>query len=103
MNGRSKSPCLSCTRVANPLDCENKQCKLWQKWFLARWALIHAYPRKAMDKDDRKPSGVPPERRPGCHITCKNRADWLAENAPRMEAERQRRAVVRAYRRQGRK
>ena len=72
MNGRSKtpSPCLSCTRVANPLDCENKQCKLWQKWFLARWALIHAYPRKAMDKDDRKPSGVsvggrtyaPPER-----------------------------------------
>lgn len=70
MNGRSKSPCLSCTRVANPLDCENKQCKAWKTWFLARWALIHAYPRKAMDCDDRKPSGVsvggrtyaPPER-----------------------------------------
>ena len=72
MNGMSKtpSPCLSCTRVANPLNYEKKQNKLWKKRILARWALIHAYPHKAMDKDDRKPSGVsvggrtyaPPER-----------------------------------------
>lgn len=83
MNGRSKSPspCITCTRVANPLDCENKQCKLWQKWFLARWALIHAYPRKAMDKDDRKPAGV---------------------SVGGVYQERTR-AVVRAYRRHGRK
>ena len=57
----------------------------------------------------------PPERRPGCHDTCKQRADWLADTAPKLEEARQRRAavcgvyqertrdVVRAYRRRGRK
>lgn len=34
------SPCLTCTRVKNPGDCENKNCKVWQKWFLARWELL---------------------------------------------------------------
>lgn len=42
------SPCLSCNRVADPFDCDNKNCKLWQKWFLTRWDMIRAYPRQAM-------------------------------------------------------
>lgn len=58
---------------------------------------------------------VPPERRPGCHDTCKHRAAWLEATAPKLEEARQRRAtvcgvyqertrtVVRAYRRHGRK
>ena len=37
------SPCLTCQRVSNPNNCENKQCKPWSKWFLARWDLIHGY------------------------------------------------------------
>lgn len=31
------SPCMGCTRVEDPRDCDNKNCMLWQKWFLARW------------------------------------------------------------------
>ncbi len=60
MNGSSKtqSPCITCTRVPDPRNCENKQCKRWQKWFLDRWALIHAYPRAAMDKEDLRAAGV---------------------------------------------
>ena len=49
MNRFEMSPCLYCTRVMDPEDCENKSCKLWQKWFLRRWAVIRAYPRRMMD------------------------------------------------------
>lgn len=52
------SPCLSCTRVADPRSCDNKNCKPWQQWFLDRWAMIHAYPRQSMEKADLKPVGV---------------------------------------------
>ena len=38
---KKQSPCLSCTRVQNPSNCENKQCRPWQQWFFARWAEIH--------------------------------------------------------------
>ena len=37
------SPCVGCTRVACPENCENKLCKDWKAWFLGRWAGIHAY------------------------------------------------------------
>lgn len=56
--GKNPSPCLTCTRVPNPRNCENKQCKLWQRWFLARWALIHTWPRAVMDREDFRPGGV---------------------------------------------
>ena len=52
------SPCLRCTRVTDPRECENKNCKLWQQWFLQRWALIHAYPRAKMDQQALKSEGV---------------------------------------------
>lgn len=52
------SPCLVCTRVQNPGNCENKNCKAWQKWFLGRWAAIRAYPRVMMDCAKREPVGV---------------------------------------------
>ena len=32
-----KSPCLKCTRVKNPRDCEEKNCKVWRKWFIETW------------------------------------------------------------------
>lgn len=31
------SPCLTCTRVKDPKNCENKLCKDWQAWFIDRW------------------------------------------------------------------
>lgn len=40
---KKQSPCVTCTRVPNPNDCENKLCQPWKRWFLARWAEIHAY------------------------------------------------------------
>lgn len=55
---KTPSPCLTCSRVPDPRNCENKQCKRWQAWFLSRWALIHAYPRGAMDADDLAEAGV---------------------------------------------
>lgn len=32
-----KSPCLKCTRVKNPRDCEEKNCKAWRSWFIETW------------------------------------------------------------------
>ena len=46
---RRQSPCMTCLRVSNPQECENKSCKLWQDWFVARWALLHSYSRRVMD------------------------------------------------------
>lgn len=37
------SPCETCTRVARPDACENKNCKVWKTWFLRRWAAIYGY------------------------------------------------------------
>ena len=34
---RNRKPCLTCTRVKDPVNCENKLCKDWQAWFLERW------------------------------------------------------------------
>lgn len=32
-----QSPCVGCTRVECPEQCDNKGCKVWQQWFLCRW------------------------------------------------------------------
>ncbi len=42
-----ESPCIGCQRVADPGACDNKNCKLWQRWFLTRWEQL----RKAMGKE----------------------------------------------------
>lgn len=52
------SPCLTCTRVADPRACDDKSCIPWQKWFLDRWKLIQAFPRKQMDQTKPEPVGV---------------------------------------------
>lgn len=58
-NEKYPSPCLSCTRVKDPRDCENKNCMLWRKWFLGRWELIHSYPAAMMAQAKMEPVGVP--------------------------------------------
>ena len=34
---RLLSPCLTCTRVADPENCTDKTCRAWQAWFLQQW------------------------------------------------------------------
>lgn len=52
------SPCRFCTRVREPEKCENKGCKVWQKWFVARWDQLRAYPRLQVDVAKSQPVGV---------------------------------------------
>lgn len=48
------SPCLSCARVKDPRDCENKNCQLWRRWFIARWEGMREAARQQMN--------IPPEK-----------------------------------------
>lgn len=43
-----ESPCLTCTRVKDPKNCENKSCKDWQAWYIGRWEAMRANLRTAM-------------------------------------------------------
>ena len=49
MNGKI-SPCGYCTRVADPRQCENKNCMLWRKWYIDRWEAMRAAVRLRMDQ-----------------------------------------------------
>ena len=33
----NKSPCLTCTKVRDPKNCEIKGCPEWREWFIKRW------------------------------------------------------------------
>lgn len=58
MNKRQPSPCLRCLRVEDPRKCENKNCQLWQRWFIDQWNMLRADPRQAMEQVELKPVGV---------------------------------------------
>ena len=53
------SPCLHCTRVKNHRNCENKNCKPWQKWFAGSWENTRRLFRRGMDVAPALPAGVP--------------------------------------------
>lgn len=44
------SPCLSCTRVKDPRLCENKECRVWRKWFVEKWNAMRAVPRLQIEQ-----------------------------------------------------
>ena len=50
MKKMKDSPCLTCSRVRSAADCENKQCRQWQIWFLGRWKQINGYYKKYMQE-----------------------------------------------------
>ena len=58
MQYKRPSPCMTCRRVPDPRQCENKLCKPWRAWFLERWELIRAYPRVCMEVYAPEPVGV---------------------------------------------
>lgn len=55
---REVSPCLRCTRVKDPENCENKCCVPWRKWFTACWDQFRAGARQQMDQVEMVPAGV---------------------------------------------
>ena len=52
------SPCLKCTRVADPAACENKACVPWRQWFIHRWEGLRRQARQGMDGRQGKHLGV---------------------------------------------
>ena len=54
-----ESPCLQCTRVRDPKNCEAKTCKDWQAWFIDRWESMRENVRKEMEKASLTGTGVP--------------------------------------------
>lgn len=40
-----KKPCISCNRVLDPDNCENKNCQLWRSWFVDSWDSLRRQPR----------------------------------------------------------
>lgn len=52
------SPCLCCTRVADPRGCDNKDCRVWRAWFVDRWDSLRRQPRLSMESVPTRPVGV---------------------------------------------
>ena len=52
------SPCMCCTRVADPRQCDDKSCAVWRKWFIGRWDSLRAQPRLQKEKIKTEPEGV---------------------------------------------
>lgn len=59
INVNAQMPCLSCRKVADPADCENKNCVLWRQWFIVRWDRLRAEPFAQMENAKTEPVGVP--------------------------------------------
>ena len=53
------SPCLTCTRVKDPQNCENKLCKDWQAWFIHRWESMREAVRTQMEQAPTQDIGIP--------------------------------------------
>lgn len=54
----SVSPCMRCTRVANPRDCDNKDCKVWRSWFVEKWDALRIQPRLEIERREKEMEGV---------------------------------------------
>ena len=54
-----KSPCLTCARVRDPKNCENKNCRDWQAWFIDRWESMREFVRQDMASAKLQECGVP--------------------------------------------
>lgn len=55
---KRSSPCLRCSRVADPATCEDKSCQLWRQWFIERWDALRHQPKEAMEMVQTEPVGV---------------------------------------------
>lgn len=51
---KEASPCLTCNRVKDPGNCENKSCRVWGEWFLRQWAQIRGFYEAYGQKEDQE-------------------------------------------------
>lgn len=93
------SPCTFCTRVENPLLCENKNCGTWRQWYICRWDSMrqavresremrpqyqgivlggrrYAAPDQVRQYLETDPCGSCEIPRNLCQETCRVRQDW---------------------------
>ena len=52
------SPCLRCSRVADPAACENKNCVQWRRWFTQKWDDMRLVPRIEAERRPKETEGV---------------------------------------------
>ena len=94
-----KSPCLDCTRVKDPKNCENKNCKEWQAWFIDRWESMRTYVQAQMEKENavatpakiltthpqgkEDPCDTCPFPKDMCHTPCLVKSAWLKKEITR--------------------
>ena len=82
MHDMGRSPCEGCTRVKDPVSCENKRCGAWSTWFLKNWEQLRGYPRRVMDSPDAQvplredPCSLCASPRALCRIPCRSRRVW---------------------------
>ena len=50
----AKKPCDTCTRVFDPRNCENKTCRVWQKWFLQSWEDMRQHCARIVEESKRR-------------------------------------------------
>ena len=51
-------PCITCTQVIDPENCENRDCKRWQRWYIATWNNMRATPRLEREHFPKEPEGM---------------------------------------------
>ena len=52
------SPCNRCTAVADPKQCDNKNCQKWRQWFVEKWDRLRVAPRLAVETQPKQMEGV---------------------------------------------
>ena len=52
-------PCRVCYQVSDPVACENKNCKVWREWFIAKWDQRRQQLRQVMEQEPVPVQGVP--------------------------------------------
>lgn len=83
------SPCMACRRVLDPDACENKNCKAWRCWFIARWDRLRqalgAGQVRATGYLDRDPCGGCLCAKDLCVTPCQAKAAWEEAKELRIE------------------
>jgi len=51
-------PCISCTRVLDPENCENKNCRVWQRWYVETWDAMRREPRLQREQQPKETEGM---------------------------------------------
>lgn len=82
-----RSPCETCTRVADPTQCENKKCGPWIRWFTGTWddtCKLFTQPREDRRIDPCMQCSCPSR---ACSLPCARKRDWQIEEGEVYELE----------------